>query len=605
MTPQQLPLDAVSLTGGVFENRRAVNRRYLASLSTTALLQNHMLEAGVGSQEWHLSPSTADIARIVRERHWGWETPGGRLRGHFVGHWMSAAAREIAVTGDAHLRAAVDDVLDGLEACQREGDGEWVYAIPRSYLDRLATGLDVWAPQYAIHKTIMGLVDVYRDLGDERALVIARRGAQPLLRWARGFTDDEFQRIIEVETGGMLEAWADLLAATGDDIYHELLDRYYHRSLFDGMLEGRDMLTNMHANTTIPEALGAARAYEVTGDEKWRRIVEAYWRCAVTDRGTFCTGGQTSGEIWTPPFEFAARRGEKTQELCTVYNMIRLADVLYRWTGETRFLDYIELNLVNGILAQQHPRTGMPAYFLPLEGGAIKNWGTPTEDFWCCHGTLVQAHTRHASLTFYREGPAVVVAQYASARARLDDGSIAVETVDNSQEFGPAANAGAAGDTRRPHALRVRVTIESSSSEVRLRIPSWATGAPQVTTTAPTRIDGDWLVVDHPGGVSVVEAAFPFALRALPIPDDPTTIAFAEGPTVLAGIVDHEMALVGDPTDPESLLTADNERQWGQWLVRYRTVGQRRAIRFVPLHEITDERFSVYFPVHAFAGGAA
>ncbi|MFP3814060.1 beta-L-arabinofuranosidase domain-containing protein, partial [Bacillus sp. SIMBA_005] len=77
-------------------------------------------------------------------------------------------------------------------------------------------------------------------------------------------------------------------------------------------------------------------------------------------------------------------------------------DVLYRWTGETRFLDYIELNLVNGILAQQHPRTGMPAYFLPLEGGAIKNWGTPTEDFWCCHGTLVQAHTRHASLTFYR-----------------------------------------------------------------------------------------------------------------------------------------------------------------------------------------------------------
>jgi glutamyl-tRNA reductase len=28
---------------------------------------------------------------------------------------------------------------------------------------------------------------------------------------------------------------------------------------------------------------------------------------AVTDRGYFCTGGQTTGEVWTPPHEFAAR----------------------------------------------------------------------------------------------------------------------------------------------------------------------------------------------------------------------------------------------------------------------------------------------------------
>ena len=55
------------------------------------------------------------------------------------------------------------------------------------------------------------------------------------------------------------------------------------------------MLTNMHANTTIPEIHGAARAWEVTGEERWRRIVEAYWRCAVIDRGYYCTGGQTNG----------------------------------------------------------------------------------------------------------------------------------------------------------------------------------------------------------------------------------------------------------------------------------------------------------------------
>ena len=41
-----------------------------------------------------------------------------------------------------------------------------------------------------------------------------------------------------------------------------------------------------------------------TGEDRWRDVVEAYWRCAVVDRGYFCTGGQTNGEYWTPPSSF-------------------------------------------------------------------------------------------------------------------------------------------------------------------------------------------------------------------------------------------------------------------------------------------------------------
>ena len=176
------------------------------------LLQNHRIEAGIGDQGWHLHPSRASATDRGLDRHWGWETPGSLLRGHFLGHWMSAAAREVAVTGDAALRAKLDAVLDGLERCQTESGGEWVFATPRSFLRRLAEGREVWAPQYAIHKTLMGLVDVYRDLGDERALRIAHRASGAILRWARQFDADAFETILEVETGGMLEAWADLVA---------------------------------------------------------------------------------------------------------------------------------------------------------------------------------------------------------------------------------------------------------------------------------------------------------------------------------------------------------------------------------------------------------
>lgn len=46
--------------------------------------------------------------------------------------------------------------------------------------------------------------------------------------------------------------------------------------------------------------IGCAAVYEATKITRYRDIVLAYWKCAVTDRGYFVTGGQTNGEIWTP-----------------------------------------------------------------------------------------------------------------------------------------------------------------------------------------------------------------------------------------------------------------------------------------------------------------
>lgn len=595
------------LLPGLFEARSSLNREYLLSLRVDNLLQNFLLEAGIGDQGWHLHPSSNDSHERGLDRHWGWETPGSLLRGHFLGHWMSAAAREVAVTGDRGLRASLDDVLVGLERCQIENGGEWVFATPQAYLNRLANGLSVWAPQYAIHKTLMGLVDVYRDLGDEKALRLADRAADWIHRWAESFDADAFQTMLDVETGGMLEAWADLLAITGDPKYASLLELYYRRSLFDPLLADVDVLTNMQANTSIPEMLGAARAYEVTGDSRWRDAVLAYWRWAVPRRGTFCTGGQTSGEIWTPPFEFAARRGEKTQEHCTVYNMIRLADVVFRWTGDRSCLDYIERNIYNGLLAQQHPRSGAVAYFLPLEGGARKGWGSPTEDFWCCHGTLVQAHTRHGQWALYTaEDGAIVVAQFTPSRSQVtvDERSVdvQVELLETAMRVGPDANAGEAGLHHRPERWLVRVKIQSdfdAAATVRIRIPEWVDGPAdvQASSGATVSMAEGFVHVEHHGSVTVVELSLPTALRSIPIPDEPTTVAFASGPIVLAGLIDHEVALRADASSPELILTPDNERQWTQWLLRYRTVGQVRSIRFLPLHEIEDQPFSIYFPI--------
>lgn len=166
----------------------------------------------------------------------------------------------------------------------------------------------------------------------------------------------------------------------------ELMRRYERPALTQPVLEGQDVLTNMHANTTIPEIHGCARAYEVTGEERYRKIVENYWKLAVTKRGTFATGGQTDGEVWTGMQKQSSRLSPLNQEHCTVYNMIRLADYLYRWSQDSQYLDYIERNIENGLMAQgfweaRHqnmaedkllPSSGLIAYFLPLAAGSRK-----------------------------------------------------------------------------------------------------------------------------------------------------------------------------------------------------------------------------------------
>lgn len=601
-------LNQVRLLLSLFKDRFDLNLRYVMSLRAENLLESFYSEAGLVHQ------GTSGAYRVTAygdpsdaaDHHWGWESPTSEIRGHFMGHWLSAAARIIQSTGNAEIRLKADFIVSEIARCQRKNGGGWAGSIPEKYFRWLAEGQPTWAPQYVSHKTMMGLFEMYVLTGSAQALEIVDGFADWFVRWSEPFTREQFDNMLDTETGAMLELWADLYAATGDAKYQTLMERYTRARLFDPLLAGRDVLTNMHANTTIPEIHGAARAYEATGDERWRQIVEAYWRCAVTERGTFATGGQTSGEIWTPPFEFSARLGSRTQEHCTVYNMIRLADYLFRWTGDAAYADYIERNLYNGILAQQHPKTGMVAYYLPLEAGAKKIWGSPTHDFWCCHGTLVQAQSIHNAYVYYRDDAGIAVTQYIPTElsAEWDGAAVTIR-----QENVTGLSDDVAGDEtpararHRSDSWRYRFHITSQRPvefALRLRLPGWLNGA------ATVLVNGEALVSENSGGFAAVRRQWsddtvtidlPKRLAAVPLPDAPDVCAFVDGPVVLAGLCEEERTLTGDVSDPSSMLVPHHEREWGNWLPNYRTRHQARGLYFKPLYEIADERYTVYFPV--------
>lgn len=199
---QAIGKSQVKLLPGLFKERMQVNRDYLLELDTQCLLQNFSLEAGIilpGLQVVD-DPAAAKL-------HWGWEAPICQLRGHFLGHWLSAAAAYVASEKDEVLKVKMDEVVSHLAHCQSlNGDG-WVGSIPEKYFEMLANNQYVWSPQYVMHKTIMGLTAAYEEGGNEQALTVLDQLADWYLRWTEEMLTRNPHAIYSGEEGGMLEAW--------------------------------------------------------------------------------------------------------------------------------------------------------------------------------------------------------------------------------------------------------------------------------------------------------------------------------------------------------------------------------------------------------------
>lgn len=611
----------VRLLDGELLRRAGENRSYLASLSSDNLLLNYRLEAGRPTENYGALPQNI---------HGGWEFPTCQLRGHFLGHWLSAVALEYDRTGDRELLGKAEYIVDELELCQKDNGGEWVASIPEKFFKWIGIGKNVWAPHYTVHKTFVGLLDMYRYGHYEKALQVADKFADWFVHYSDGYNREEFDDILDFETGGMLEVWAILLEITAKEKYKVLLERYYRKRLFDRLLEGEDPLTNMHANTTIPEIIGCAKAYEVTGEEKWRQIAEAYWECAVTQRGTFATGGQTCGEVWTPKHKLSARLGDKNQEHCTVYNMMRLADYLFRWTREPKYAQYIERNLYNGIMAQGYwkgngshgqneggPGEGLVTYFLPMRAGGRKGWASKTQDFFCCHGTLVQANALLNHYFYYQEDSDIYVCQYFDSVAELtvSGQKVCIEQKEDtlSGSFHLSSTSPArqsispitAQVAEHPDCKMVYFAIRTDK-EVRMklhfRMPEWAAGEVRITVNgeeiAEKGIPGSFVTLERSWKDSdTIGLEIGKCLRTIPLEGDADKSAFSYGPIVLAGLCDSEKLLYGDSEHPEEILRHSNEREWGSWKESFQTVNQDKSLRFIPIKDVGYEPYTVYFPI--------
>src|SRR5664279_5302348 len=385
---QPFPLNEVRLLDGPFKHAQDLDAQYLLSLDVDRLLHSFRINAGL--------PSTA-------KPYGGWEEPKSEVRGHFVGHYLSACALMYASTGDERLKQKGEALVAGLAECQAKFPSGYLSAYPEEFIDRVEKQQRVWAPYYTLHKILAGLLDMYALCSDPQALEVARKfGDWAIARNAR-LTDAQMQVMLGNEHGGMNECLANLYALTGEEKYLAISKRFNHQAVIGPAMLRQDRLTGLHANTQFPKFIGVSRQYELTGDESLRSAATFFWDTVVHER-SYVIGGNSDGEMFTPKEKLSTAFGPSTTETCNTYNMLKLTRHLFCWDPQVEYADYYERALYNHILSSQNPEDGMMCYYVPLRNGSHKSYCTHDDSFWCCTGTGVENHAKYGDSIYFHTG---------------------------------------------------------------------------------------------------------------------------------------------------------------------------------------------------------
>jgi DUF1680 family protein len=510
---QAFSLSQVTLDEGPVRDAREWNRGYMLRLEPDRLLHNFRVTAGLPSSAKPLG---------------GWEEPTGELRGHFVGHYLSACGLLYAATGDAQIKARGDAIVAGLAECQQKlGASGYVSAFPVELFDRLDRLERVWAPFYTLHKIMAGLLDMNQYGQNRQALDVLLKLAAWTDAWTAAKSEEHMQQILKEEFGGMSEVLYNLAALTGDNRWARTGDRFQKKVFITPLAMEEDHLRDQHMNTHVPQVIGAARRYELSSDYRFRDVAEFFWETVVKNR-TYATGGSSNAEAWlVQPHHLSMeiKASSHHQECCCAYNMMKLTRHLFEWNAAAKYADYYERNLFNHRLGTIQPGTGLATYFLSLTPGAWKTLGTEDQSFWCCTGTALEEFAKLNDSIYFHDAESLFVNLYIASQLNWSEHGIRLQQ-----------------QTHFPEEEKTTLLIQASPAEawtLRLRIPAWTTASfvslnghqleAVGTPGSYMSITRSWKVGDR------VELNLPMQLRAEPLEDDPTMQAFLYGPLVLAG----------------------------------------------------------------------
>ncbi len=590
-------MENVVLLDGIFRESQEKGKEYLIYLDVDRLVAPCYEVAG----ETPKKPS-----------YGGWETR--EIRGHSIGHWLSAAATMYSVTKDECLKEKLAYAVEELAHLQSFDKDGFVSGFPRTCFDNVFSGdFEVdhfslggsWVPWYSLHKIYAGLIDTYQLTGIQKALAVVTK----LADWANAglsrLNDEQFQKMLICEHGGMNEAFVELYQITKNEAYLELAKRFCHKAVLDPLARGLDELEGKHANTQIPKVIGAAKLYEVTGEKRYKDMAEFFWN-QVTKHRSYVIGGNSIGEHFGP--QDKEELGVTTTETCNTYNMLKLTECLFRISQNVEYIHYYEKALYNHILASQDPDTGMKTYFVSTQPGHFKVYCTPDQSFWCCTGTGMENPARYTKNIYHYNGDELFVNLFIASQISLGNKEL---TLRQSTAF--------------PESEHTQLIVDQADNvhlTFKIRVPNWISGPVTVTVNQKDKhtsvkngymtLEGKWNKGD------TIDIKMPMEVYTSPMKQDPMKAAILYGPIVLAGalgtdnfpetdILDDHLKLNNYPliNVPDLVTDEEDVRKWvkpveGEPLTfTTEPIGQpgNKQVTLIPFYKLHHQRYTLYWNV--------
>ena len=531
-------LDKVQILDNYYLSAQKSDIAFLKKMDTARLLAGFRTTAGIDTKG-------------VRP-YGGWED--SLLGGHCVGHYLTALAQAVKVTGDKELKEKSQTLIAGLEECQKKLGTGFLFGAKVEDKEDVEKQFDIlegkkkgetWVPWYNMHKVLAGLVDTYKYTGNETALLVAEKLGDWIYERVSKWDLKTNQKVLETEYGGMNDCLYELYSYSHNKHHLEAAQKFDEKALFLMAAKGeKNCLDGKHANTQIPKFIGAIKRYNVLKqlgeakqeDEAYLVDAEKFFEMVVK-RHSFVTGGISVMEHFRKDYHLDEIRTQTNCESCCAHNMLKLAKELFKTTRKKEYADYYETTLRNAIMGAVKTESGAASYFTPMATGYYKTFGEEEPEknmFWCCTGSGMENFTKLGDSIYFRANDTLLVNQYVASKVTWEEKNLVLtqkSDVTKSEEISFVLNA-----------LHDK---EISDVAIALRIPDWMHGEATIYVNGAEKMtaagNSEYVLLERNWeDGDVIMAKYPMSVESVGLLDQDAVFAFRYGPTVLAAKLGKE-----------------------------------------------------------------
>lgn len=307
--------------------------------------------------------------------------------------------------------------------------------------------------------TVFGLISYYKTTKKKAALAAARKCAENIARHYMTEKDDMMDALNDgTENASFLLALPALYEITDDMLYCEFIQYIFKRLKNSGNnFFEFDSILHLRSKKGIENfiiLIAMLLYYNISKDEACLKGAQKYWN-ELNETQIRRTGNGTNAEKWLPEGNKPAFLNVELRpnETCVSVGWAELSLLLYKATGDIKYIDAAERAIFNHMMGSFDESDGDFAYYQPNFGKRVTRT-TKSDPYKCCRYRGYNFISRLSDLLFIEEKGAIIPLIYAPAV--YNNGKIRIEE-----------------KTKYPFDGNICFSVSGGESRLKLRIPTW------------------------------------------------------------------------------------------------------------------------------------